>query len=237
MKAFELISLALQAQSSVSNPAWYLIAAATFALIPIAVGLLTSYVKISVVLGIIKNALGTQHAPSSMVCLALALALTGLTMNPIIRESIEISKGIDSQIVMQSPSIEMLSALKPLADPWIAFLQRNTGQKELKALQRAVNEPSQPKVHPQASEQGGQEDFLLLVPAFLLTELKEGFSMAFIVLLPFLAIDLIVSNILMGLGMMMVSPVLISLPLKLILFVLSDSWLLLAQGLIRSYQV
>jgi type III secretory pathway component EscR len=235
MNIASFISSLLQAETELINPVWYLASAVLFALIPVAVGLLTSYVKISIVLGIIKNALGTQHAPGAMVTLALSLALTGLTMNPVIKETVEISKTLDYAIISKSPSLEVIAALSPLLSPWELFLRKNTGKRELAALSLAVNRS--PEKAEEEIDIQQKIEFSLLLPAFLLTELKEGFSMAFIVLLPFLAIDLIVSNILMGLGMMMVSPVLISLPIKLILFVISDSWLLIAQGLIRSYQI
>lgn len=228
----------LKAEGQMNNPAWYLISTVLLALIPIAVGLLTSYVKISIVLGIIKNALGTQHAPGAMVTLALSLTLTSLTMNPVIRETLEIAKTLDKEIISKSPSLEMFAAIRPLLTPWEFFLRRNTGNRELAALSLATESKSRSENSINSRIFNREDaDLSLLMPAFLLTELKEGFSMAFIVLLPFLAIDLIVSNMLMGLGMMMVSPVLISLPIKLILFVISDSWLLIAQGLIRSYQV
>ena len=240
MISYQSILKILQAEGSLSNPAWYLIFAMIFALIPVAVGLLTSYVKISIVLGIIKNALGTQHAPSAMVTLALSLALAALSMNTVIKETTELASNLDSELISKSSTVEIFTALKPLFSPWEKFLRKNSGQRELTALATAnalavMGSTSADAVAPNVTTDNA--DLILLIPAFLLSELKEGFSMAFIVLLPFLAIDLIISNILMGLGMMMVSPVLISLPIKLILFVVSDAWLLIAQGLIRSYQV
>ena len=235
MNAFHYLYKILQAESTLTNPAWYLVFAILFALMPVAVGLLTSYVKISIVLGIIKNALGTQHAPSAMVTLALSLSLTALSMNSVIKETLERTKGIDSELISKSSSNEIFTVLRPLFDPWEKFLRKNSGQKELTALLAASTMTSSAPIQPAITTENA--DLILLIPSFLLSELKEGFSIAFIVLLPFLAIDLIISNILMGLGMMMVSPVLISLPIKLILFVASDAWLLIAQGLIRSYQV
>ena len=245
MTVTQLINSILQANEQLSNPAWFLTSALALALIPVAFGLLTSYVKISIVLGIIKNALGTQHAPGAMVTLALSIALTGITMNPVFKESIEIAKTLDADLISKSPSIELLISLKPVITPWERFLRKNSGAREVMALAMSDIDSSQsiqmaaPKeqIESQSIVTPENADVLILIPAFLLTELKEGFSMAFIILLPFLAIDLIISNILMGLGMMMVSPVLISLPIKLILFVSSDAWLLIAKGLIKSYQL
>ena len=170
-----------------------------------------------------------------MVTLALSLSLTALSMNSVIKETLERTKGIDSELISKSSSNEIFTVLRPLFDPWEKFLRKNSGQKELTALLAASTMTSSAPIQPAITTENA--DLILLIPSFLLSELKEGFSIAFIVLLPFLAIDLIISNILMGLGMMMVSPVLISLPIKLILFVASDAWLLIAQGLIRSYQV
>lgn len=240
MIAHDVVLNIVQIDNQLVNPVWYLGSAALLALIPIAVGLLTSYIKISIVLGVIKNALGTQHAPSAMVTLALSLALTGLTMNPVINETLQLAKGINIAPLSKASPMVILDTLKPLLAPWRNFMLKNTGKRELAALGKVAPKSSSRVLTPQIESNHHiekSEDLSILLPAFILTELKEGFSMAFIVLLPFLAIDLIISNLLMGLGMMMVSPVLIALPIKLILFVLSDSWLLIAQSLIRSYQI
>ncbi len=221
---YDLILSMQQASYQLSNPAWFLSMSITLAVLPIAICLMTSFVKLSIVLGILKNALGMQHAPSAMVTMALSLSLTMLIMQPVINESLELGKSIQLEKLSKSATSEIIETFKPLLKPWREFLLVNSGKKELSVLSQLV--PDSNREDP---------DFLLLIPGFMLSELKEGFCMAFILLVPFLVIDLIVANILMGLGMMMLSPVLISLPIKLILFVTSDAWLLISRALIKSY--
>jgi flagellar biosynthesis protein FliP len=213
-----------------NNPTIFLIVSLFLALIPIAVALLTSFVKVSVVLGVLKNALGTQHAPSNMISLSLSLALTLIVMKPVFEETLEIGKSYQWQEISKGSGAVIISTVLPLLEPWKRFLESNTGAKELTVFKKALEK--------QGTTEVANTDcsMLALIPAFLISELKEGFCMAFILLIPFLVIDLIVANILMGLGMIMLSPVIISLPLKLIMFVYSDAWLILSQALLKSYQ-
>jgi len=212
-----------------SNPLWYLGVATLLSLVPLAIGLCTSFVKISVVLGLLKSALGTQHAPSGLVTMALSLAITGYTMFPVLQESAaKLPEGTVSHLANQDLQ-KLFALLTPATEPWIAFLQKHSGKREIAVLEQAGSQPINEKV------EGAPTSLAVLLPSFLLTELKEAFAMGFVILLPCLVIDLIVANILMGLGMMMVTPTLITLPLKLLLFVISDAWLLITQGLINSY--
>ncbi|MCB0335660.1 MAG: EscR/YscR/HrcR family type III secretion system export apparatus protein, partial [Bdellovibrionales bacterium] len=122
--------------------------------------------------------------------------------------------------------------VKGVFEPFAEFMRFHSGKRELETLQRLA-----PSLERELSQDSSDEPTALHIalPAFVLTELKEAFAMGFVLLLPFLAIDLIVANILVGLGMFMVSPVMVALPLKLLLFIMADGWLLLTQGLIRSY--
>ena len=209
------------------HPYWLVITALAFALIPIAIGICTSYLKISIVLGMLRNGLGTQHAPSNLVVMALSLALTLLIMGSTIDKSLQGVDLISQSKTELAPNLKSLKKLQPLFEPWREFMQQHAGEHELATLQAATLKE-------------GSEDQItawVLIPAFLLTELKEAFAMGFILLLPFLVIDLIVSNILAGMGMYMLSPAMISLPLKLLFFVISDGWLLLSRSLIVSYNL
>jgi type III secretion protein R len=219
---------------NLTNPVWLIILTAAIALFPILIGLATSYLKMSIVLSMVRNALGTQQVPGSLVSMALALALTFFTMSPVFEESMRLAGSIDFAAVLRKPSVSSLLQLAPIAKPWLEFMVKHTGTREMQALEsmshasnsrNAAREPSRPS------------GYRVLIPAFMLTELKQAFAMAFVLLLPFLVVDLVVANVLVGMGMYMVSPVMIALPLKLILFVVSDGWLLLARGLIHSYQL
>ena len=217
------------------NPSWLVLFMSAVAIVPIALSLLTSYLKMSIVFGMVKNALGTQSSPSALTVLALSAALTCFTMGPVLEESIRHSSTVDMKSFVESPSMEKLSSLGTAFVPWKHFLQKHAGRREVMALQTLAQAEPSALAAPQEKIQTG-ESLRVLVPAFVLTELKEGFAMGFVLLLPFLVIDLIIANILVGLGMTMVSPVMIALPVKLLLFIVSDGWLLLAKGLVLSYQ-
>ena len=120
--------------------------------------------------------------------------------------------------------------------PWLKFMADHTGSREIRSLTQLNAEPKSGDEIPQEILRTEVINHpRILIPAFMLTELKQAFAMGFVLLLPFLVIDLIVANVLAGLGMFMVSPSMISLPLKLLLFVVSDGWILLSRGLILSY--
>lgn len=237
------------------HPTWLIVGSVVLAVVPMLVGLATSYTKMSIVFGMLRSGLGAQQVPSALVVMALSLALSVYVMAPVAEESFRVASGINLSLGGNAPTLSELQRFQPLLDPWRAFMQKHAGERELKVLLElsstthskgaptdgAAVLPSQDSVEQPPAEAVAQRtdasSLRVLLPAFILTEVKEAFAMAFVLLLPFLAIDLIVSNILAGMGMMMVSPTMISLPLKLILFVVSDGWLLLSKGLIFSYQV
>jgi type III secretory pathway component EscR len=232
--------------SQTMHPVWLVLVAAAFAAIPIVLGLFTAYVKISVVLGLLRSALGTQQVPSGLVIMALSLSLTLYTMGPVLDESVKALDEKKLQSLMETPTLAGFSALTPALAPFRTFLLAHSGSRELRVLtdlaaRQTHARSEQPKEEAPSAlefkEAPAPESIPLsaLLPAFVLTELKEAFAMGFVLLLPFLVIDLIVANVLVGMGMMMVSPVMVSLPLKLVLFVVADGWLLLAKGLLQSY--
>lgn len=193
------------------------------ALVPALIGVLTTYLKVSIVLGMLKSALGTQQTPSGLVVMAVSIAFTWVIMAPVFEatytrfssEQGELTKGITK---------ESRASIEFIIDPWKQFIKEHAGQREVSLIK----------------DIGIQKDssaLEVIIPAFILTELKEGFAMALMVLIPFAVIDIVVANILGGLGMFMVSPTLLSLPLKLGVFVLSDAWLFLTKALIASYGV
>ena len=211
-----------------------------FALIALLVGLslvafvamvATSYLKIVVVVSLVRNALGIQSIPPNTVVNALALILTFYIMAPVVGESWDNYHRYKEENV---PAVEYNTdlALKS-AEPFRQWLVLQTNDREraffVSTAERLWAKPDEEtaKVDP--------ESFHILIPSFCVSELSKAFQIGFLIYLPFIAIDIIVSNILLAMGMMMVSPVTISLPFKLLLFVMVNGWTLLIQGLIRGY--
>lgn len=192
------------------------------ALAPSILVVMTSFTRLVVVLSILRSALGTQQTPPNVVLISLALFLTGYIMAPALTEAWEvgISPLIDETV---APSEGLQAAVGPLK----GFMLENVREKDLMLfLDAAVGaEPQTPDAVPLTS----------LIPAFVVSELKRAFEIAFLLYVPFIVIDLVIASILMSMGMMMLPPVLISLPFKLIFFVLVDGWHLVAGSLIGSF--
>jgi type III secretion protein R len=223
------------------HPYWLVIVAVGLATAPMIVGLATSYLKVSVVLGVLRTGLGTQDVPSNLVTMTLSLAITLFIMSPVLQKTAAVSEQIDFGPVLKTPSLESLNKVAKIVEPWKEFITMHAGQREVELLSRTALSKQKMEQNKEQAQQVATDptkrSFSIVLIAFVLTELKEALIMAFLLLVPFLVIDLIVSNILVGLGMFMVSPVMISLPLKIILFVLADGWLVLTQGLVSSYGV
>jgi type III secretion protein R len=225
-------------QIETTHPYWLIVASVLLALLPMVVGLCSSYLKVSIVLGLLKSGLGTQQVPSALIVMALSVALSLRIMGPVGVHTWELAQKIDHR-VFTAPPMQMFAECRPLFEPWREFMAAHSGVHEIEAL---LSLEAQPADAQDTTEKRAQKvdlakhDFSMLIPAFVLTEIKEAFAMGFALLLPFLVIDLVVANVLAGLGMMMVSPAMVSLPLKLVLFVVADGWVLLAKGLILSYQ-
>lgn len=233
---------------STSNPIWLVVVAGVMALLPLLVGLVTSYIKISVVLGMLKSGIGAQGVPSAIVIMALSLAMTLFIMGPVLTETATVADTLDYSAISKEPNRKNIETLLPLVEPWKVFMSKHAGNRELSTLEhlargqkaKVEDNKKDQKIEPtniSDSADIGRNTMSILIPAFILTELKEAFAMGFVLLLPFLAVDLIVSNILVGLGMNMVSSSMVALPLKLMIFVLADGWLLLSKGLVTSYTI
>ncbi len=188
---------------------------------PILLITLTSFTRIVIVLSFLRQALGTQQAPSNQIVIALALFLSLYVMAPVWQqiESRAVIPYLQKQI---APQEALTQAWAPLQ----SFLLRQTRKADM-ALFVEMRKDSM--------GQGAETSATVLIPAFLLSELKTAFQMAFLIYVPFLILDLVVASILMSLGMMFLPPVLVSLPFKLILFVLADGWNLLVGSLVRSF--
>lgn len=184
--------------------------------------MMTSFTRIVVVLSLLRTALGTGTAPPNAVIVSLALFLTAFVMGPALQTTYD--TGIRPLIANE---ITAEQAFERGVVPLRAFMQKNVREKDLKLFVDLAKEPT-----PASPD---QLSLRVLVPAFMISELKRAFEIGFLLFLPFLIIDLVVASVLMSMGMMMLPPVVVSLPFKLIFFVLVDGWSLVAGSLIQSY--
>ncbi|MGY3039515.1 flagellar biosynthetic protein FliP [Rhodanobacter sp. TND4EL1] len=191
-------------------------------LLPAVVLMMTSFTRIIIVLGFLRQALGTQSTPPNQVLLGLALFLTLFVMSPVLTRSYQdgVKPYMDGQITAEQ-------ALPAASDPFKQFMLDQTREADLQLFTRLAKE----------KPYAGKADvpFKVAMPAFLTSELKTAFQMGFLLFIPFLIIDLVVASVLMSMGMMMVSPMIISLPFKIMLFVLVDGWTLLLGTLAGSF--
>jgi type III secretion protein R len=213
-------------------------------LFPVIVGTLTSSIKVSIVLGMLRNAFGVQGVPSKMVEFALSLGITVFVMAPVFEQMSTLPEWNDMGLNSSEVNFTQVSRL---SEPWRDFLFRNTGARELgfiRSLRKTRVRESSTKVnkysvHGDEKNHDGkvsrEHGIDTLIPGFILSELNSGFRMGFSILLPFLVLDLIVANLLVGLGLSMVSPTLMAFPLKIILFLSVDGWILITRALILSY--
>lgn len=182
---------------------------------------MTSFTRIVIVLSLLRHAIGVPTAPPNQVIVALSLFLTFFIMKPVFEKINEVS--IQPYLKKEITDIKAIENAK---QPVKEFMLKNTRKEDLKLfLDIAREKPATP------------EDISMttLIPAFMISEVKTAFEIVFIIYLPFLVIDFVVASILMSMGMMMIPPMFISLPFKLMLFVLADGWELLTKSLIQSY--
>jgi flagellar biosynthetic protein FliP len=184
--------------------------------------MMTSFTRIVVVLSLLRTALGTATAPPNAVIVALALFLTAFVMGPALQTAYD--SGIRPLI---NNEITVEQAFQRSSEPLKLFMQKNVREKDLALFADLSREP-----RPATPE---ELSLRILVPAFMISELKRAFEIGFLLFLPFLIIDLVVASVLMSMGMMMLPPVVVSLPFKLIFFVLVDGWSLVAGSLVQSY--
>jgi type III secretion protein R len=195
------------------------------ALLPGAIVTLTSFLKISVVLSVARSALGAPQVPPSTAVTGLALLLTATVMAPVAEEALAAARTAPGRGVEAS-----VEAARRAAEPLRAFLARNARPDDREAfldVARRLRAPGAPEP--------GPEDFAVLAPAFVVSELRRAFTVGFFVFVPFLVVDLVVANVLLALGLTQLSPSSVSLPFKLLLFVAVDGWKVLARALALSY--
>jgi len=193
-------------------------------LLPAALLMMTSFTRIVVVLGILRTAIGTSQTPSNQVIVGLAFFLTLFVMWPVF------SKVYDDAVTpYMAEELAPEEALQAAVQPFRDFMSAQTREEDLAMFMRISNTP--------AVETVDEVPFMVLVPSFVTSELKTAFQIGFILFLPFLIIDLVVASTLMSMGMMMLSPMIISLPFKIMLFVLVDGWSMIMGTLAGSFLI
>lgn len=203
-------------------------------LLPFLAMVATSYLKIVVVISLVRNALGIQSIPPNMVVNALALILSFYVMAPVVQKGWDIYRQeAAAENAKETKTLYETEIAAKAAEPMRDWLIKQTDEKS-----RAFFVSTAEQLWAKEGEERAVVDpdsFFILIPSFCVSELTKAFQIGFLVYLPFIAIDIIISNILLAMGMMMVSPVTISLPFKLLLFVMVNGWTLLIQGLVRGY--
>jgi len=197
-----------------------LLTALTF--LPAVLLLMTGFTRIVIVLSLLRHALGTQASPPNQVLIGLSLFLTLFVMGPVFDKIYD-----DAYMPYTQQKIGFQQALDRAQGPLKAFMLKQTREPDLALFLKLARQPA-----PKAKE---DLPLRVLMPAFITSELKTAFQIGFMVFIPFLIIDMVVASVLMSMGMMMLSPVLISLPFKLMLFVLVDGWNLLLGSLVASF--
>lgn len=213
---------------SLPDPVTLIFVLAAVAVVPFLGIMTTTYVKLVVVLGLVRNALGVQNVPPNMALNGIAIILTVYIMAPVARASYD---AVRDRPLDFGNIAAVSETLGQGAEPFRRFLEQHTRPSDRAFFVQATQRLWPPE---QAAEVTDR-DLLVLVPAFTVAELTSAFKIGFLLFLPFIVIDLIVSNILLAMGMMMVSPMTISLPFKLFLFVSVNGWQELIHGLVLSY--
>jgi len=210
------------------NPIMLALFLGALALLPMMLIICTSFLKITMVLQLTRNAMGVQQVPPTMALNGIALAATLFIMAPVFSDMTDRLKAIPVDFSsMERLEYTTANGIEPLK----TFMRKNTDPDIVIHLQ----ENAQRMWPKRMADSVTPENMLLIIPAFVLSELQNGFKIGFLIFIPFIVVDLIVSNILLALGMQMVSPMTVSLPLKILLFVLISGWTRLLDGLFYSY--
>ncbi len=209
-----------------------------FALLPFIVMILTAYMKIVIVLSLLRSALGVNQAPPNQIINGIAFMLSIFVMYPTITQMYEISQeavaeySAPDSLVSKESSAYIIKIASRAKEPLREFLRINSSHKHHALFYRLAY-----KIIPENKRKNLQpDDFLIMIPSYITSQLKYAFEIGVLIYIPFFVIDLVTSNILLAMGMMMLSPVTISMPLKLFLLVMLDGWTLLVEGLINTFR-
>lgn len=204
------------------NPVYQLlIVMALFSILPFVFCCMTSFLRYTIVFSILKQALGTQQVPPSMVLVGLSLILTFYTMGPVFSQMWEMGS------VPYQKNGDMVMAIQEGSKPLREFMLKQTREQDLEFFVKLS------KGRPPSSPE--EITIWEAAPAYIISELKTAFEIGFLIFVPFIVLDLVVANILLALGMFMLSPTIISLPFKLLIFIAVDGWSLIVQGLVTSF--
>lgn len=185
--------------------------------------MVTSFTRIIIAFSFLRTSIGLQSAPANIVLISLALFLTAFIMAPTFDAAYR-----DGLKPLQEKQITEAVAYERITDPFRTFMLNNVREKELAFFQDMATETA-------FGAEPSERDLRILVPAFMVSELRRGFEIGFLIALPFLIIDLVVATVTMSMGMMMLPPTVISLPFKVLFFVLIDGWTLLIGSLVKSF--
>jgi type III secretion protein R len=210
-----------------ANPINLVVILLLAAMLPFVVLMVTSYTKLAVVFSLLRSALGIQQVPPNMVLYGISLILTVYIMSPVGHATFDLVKDESIDKADVKKIFEIVGKAK---EPLKAFLAKHAREKDRRFFAKTIK-----KLWPERDADYGTDEIIVLIPAFMLSELTAAFEIGFVLYLPFVAIDLIVSNVLMALGMIMMSPLVISLPFKLLLFVMLDGWGRIVHSLVLSY--
>lgn len=215
---------------STSSPLLLMFAGLALGLLPFVLMLCTSFLKVAVVLALVRNAIGVQQVPPPMALNGLAIIITLFIMLPVASDSWDI---LQAQRLPEQPGVmDIIDTASAASGPLKAFMRRNLDPAAGNILEQTARRIWPERFHPLATT----ENWALLILGFAVSEITRAFELGFLLYLPFICIDLVISNILLAMGMMMVSPMTISLPFKLLLFVYLNGWVKVFQGLMLSYR-
>lgn len=198
-----------------------LVVMTTFSLLPFVFSCMTSFLRFVIVFSMLKTALGTQQVPPAIVIIGLSMILTFYTMGPVFQKMYEMGQ------VPYNKNGNMVLAIEEGSKPLKEFMMKQTRESDLEFFV-SLSQKTPPKSPDEIT-------IWQVAPAFIISELKTAFEIGFIIFVPFIVLDLVVANILLALGMFMLSPTIISLPFKLLIFIAVDGWALIVQGLVSSY--
>lgn len=209
-----------QEEYSVKLQVFLLMTALAF--LPAMLLMVTSFTRIIIVLGILRQAMGLQQSPPNRILVGIAMTMTLFIMRPVLYNIYD-----NAVIPYQENQMTLQEAAQTAAKPLRQFMLQQTRETDLEQILRIANEPTPANLD--------DLDFLILMPSFVLSELKTAFQIGFMLFIPFLIIDIVVASVLMAMGMMMLSPLIISLPFKLMIFVMVDGWSMTVGTLTASF--
>ena len=203
--------------------------ASALAIVPLAAVVVTSFLKITVVLGLLRNAIGVQQVPSNMVINGIAIVVSAYVMAPVAMEAME---ALRAKPVTESAPQRFADAFDAAQEPFRRFLLKHAHERERQFFVRSAHSVWPPERAAALKD----TDFIVVAPAFTLSELAEAFRVGFLLYMAFIVVDLIIANVLLALGLSQLNPTNVAIPFKLLMFVVMDGWSVLVHGLVLGYR-